>query len=86
MAHGNTAGGNGVMKKQGYVYIVTNKTHGTLYIGVTSDLVGRIYQHKQGQTPGFTQRYDATRLVWYEVHDDMTDAITREKQLILFSS
>ena len=64
-----------------YVYIVTNKPHGTLYVGVTNNLTTRIYQHKQGTVVGFTQRYELSRLVWFESHDSITDAIYREKQL-----
>lgn len=70
------------MKHQGsYVYIVTNKRNGTLYVGVTSDLKKRIYQHKNKDIEGFTKKYDLDTLVWYEVHDDVTEAILREKQL-----
>ena len=65
----------------GYVYIVTNHKHGTLYIGVTSDLARRIYEHREGLTPGFTSKYDLTQLVWYEEHWDIRDAIQREKTM-----
>ena len=65
----------------GYVYILTNHKNGTLYIGVTADLTGRIYQHREGRTPGFAWRYGCTRLVWYEEHDLIVDAIQREKSL-----
>lgn len=64
---------NGAMK-QPAVYIVTNRRNGTLYTGVTSDLVQRIWQHKQG-TAGFTARYDCKLLVWYEIHEEMLPAI-----------
>lgn len=64
-----------------YVYILSNKKNGTLYIGVTSDLVRRIYQHKQKMHDGFAAKYDLTKLVYYEYHEDMYEAITREKQL-----
>ncbi len=70
------------MKFQGsYVYIITNKRNGTLYIGVTSDLKKRVWEHKEGIVEGFSKRYDLKMLVWYEVHDDIVEAITREKQI-----
>ena len=69
------------MEKQGYVYILASGRNATLYIGVTSDLVKRIYQHRTGTTPGFTSRYDVTRLVHYEIFGDMDRAIAREKTL-----
>jgi putative endonuclease len=65
----------------GYVYILASKKHGTLYIGVTSDLPKRIWEHKQKATKGFTEKYEVDRLVYYEVFDDMTHAILREKQM-----
>ena len=65
----------------GYVYIVTNQKSGTLYIGVTSDLERRIYEHREGLTPGFAWKYGCTRLVWYEEHWDIGSAIQREKSL-----
>ena len=64
-----------------YVYILASKRNGTLYIGVTSDLVQRVWQHKNKQTDGFTKDYDVHILVWYEVHQDISSAILREKQL-----
>jgi putative endonuclease len=64
-----------------YVYILSSQTAGTLYIGVTSDLVKRISQHKIGTTKGFTSKYKISRLVWYEVHNDIENAIQREKQI-----
>ena len=64
-----------------FVYIMANKRNGTLYIGVTSDPVKRIHEHKTGATKGFTSKYGCTMLVWYEVYDDMVNAISREKQL-----
>jgi putative endonuclease len=63
------------------VYMLASRKHGTLYIGVTSDLISRIVQHQDGVFDGFTKRYGVTRLVWYETHDLITDAIRREKQL-----
>ena len=64
-----------------YVYIMTNKTNSTLYIGVTSDLVKRIYEHKNALVDGFTKKYNLKKLVFYEVHSDIMEAIKREKQL-----
>ncbi|MEO8342354.1 MAG: GIY-YIG nuclease family protein [Gallionella sp.] len=63
------------------VYILASKRNGTLYIGVSSDLVKRIWQHKDHQTDGFTKRYNVHLLVYFELHADMLAAITREKQL-----
>ncbi len=65
----------------GYVYILTNKQNGTLYIGVTSDLIQRVYQHKNDLTDGFSKKYSAHILVYYEQYQDMISAIKREKQL-----
>ena len=67
--------------KQGYIYIMTNKKNGTLYIGVTSNLVQRVYQHKNHLVDGFTKRYALELLVYYEPYEDITAAIEREKQL-----
>ena len=64
-----------------YVYIVTNKHRTTLYIGMTNDLGRRIVEHKNGETAGFTQRYQLNRLVWFEYFSDVTAAIAREKEL-----
>jgi putative endonuclease len=69
------------MGKQPAVYILTNKKRGTLYVGVTSDLVRRIWQHRNDQMDGFTNRYGLHRLVHYELTEDMYTAISREKQL-----
>ena len=63
------------------VYILASKRNGTLYIGVTSDLVKRIWEHQSDFVEGFTKKYKVHDLVWYEVHDNMETAITREKQL-----
>lgn len=63
------------------VYMVTNKKHGTLYSGVTSDIAKRIYEHKNGLTQGFTAKYGCKLLVFYEMHETMDSAITREKQI-----
>jgi putative endonuclease len=65
----------------GYVYIITNKKEGTLYIGVTSNLVKRVYEHKQKFIDGFSKKYNLTNLVYYEQFDSIENAIKREKQL-----
>lgn len=64
-----------------YVYILANRKHGTLYVGVTSDLAARIYNHKQGVVGGFTKRYRIDRLVYFEGHAEIGAAILREKQI-----
>ncbi len=63
------------------VYIMASKRNGTLYTGVTSNLVQRVWQHKNNLVEGFTERYGIHTLVWYEVHETMTSAITREKKI-----
>ena len=68
-------------RKQPAVYILASRRNGTLYIGVTSNLPQRVWEHKNNVRPGFTSRYGVHHLVYYELHDDMTTAITREKQL-----
>ncbi len=67
--------------KQPAIYIITNKRNGTLYTGVTSDLVKRITQHKNKTLKGFTSKHDCTLLVYYEILDNMEQAILREKQI-----
>ncbi|TBW35936.1 GIY-YIG nuclease family protein [Siculibacillus lacustris] len=64
-----------------FVYILASRRNGTLYIGVTNDLVRRIGEHCSGAVPGFTRRYGVTRLVYFEIYDRIDEAITREKQL-----
>ncbi len=64
-----------------YVYILTNKPNGTLYIGVTSDLVKRIYEHKNKLAEGFSKKYNLDKLVYFEQHENISSAILREKQL-----
>ena len=64
-----------------YVYILASKRNGTLYIGVTSDLVNRVYEHKNNITEGFTKKYNIHKLVYYENTNDVESAIRREKQL-----
>lgn len=67
--------------KQPCVYLLASGRNGTLYVGVTSDLVKRTWQHKQHFVEGFTRRYGVDRLVWYEFHQSMESAILREKRL-----
>ncbi|MFN3624523.1 MAG: GIY-YIG nuclease family protein [Hyphomicrobium sp.] len=67
--------------KEPCVYILASKRDGVLYVGVTSDLYGRMGEHDQGLIEGFTKRYGVKLLFYYELHDDMTAAIRREKQL-----
>lgn len=64
-----------------YVYILASQKNGTLYVGVTADLVKRVYEHKTKLADGFTKRYGVSRLVYYEIFDQMITAIEREKQL-----
>jgi putative endonuclease len=77
---GGQTGGNNLMK-QPCVYIVANKRHGTIYTGVTSDLPKRAYEHRDGLVKGFSKKYGCKILVWYELHETMIGAITREKQI-----
>jgi len=67
--------------KQFYIYILTNKTNTTLYVGVTSNLIQRVYQHKAELVDGFSSKYHLNKLVYYEVADTAYTAISREKQL-----
>ncbi len=67
--------------KRPCVYLLASKRHGTLYVGVTSNLVQRAWQHKEGVVEGFTSKYGVKTLVWYELHPTMESAITREKQI-----
>ena len=69
------------MEKQFYIYILATKRNGTLYLGVTSDIVKRVWQHKNGLVEGFTNKYGIKRLVYYEIYEDAENAIKREKQL-----
>jgi putative endonuclease len=68
------------MKKPA-VYIMASRRNGTLYTGVTSNLVQRAWQHREGLVPGFAARYGCTLLVWFEVHSSMENAVAREKQI-----
>ncbi len=69
------------MEKSFYVYILASERNGTLYLGVSSDLVKRIWEHREGLFEGFTKKYGIKHLVWFEVHAEAMSAITREKQL-----
>ena len=69
------------VNKQPAVYILANKRNGTLYVGVTSDLVNRIWEHKNNMVEEFTKHYSVHQLVWYELHESMESAIIREKRL-----
>jgi len=70
-----------VSSKQPAVYTLASKRNGTLYIGVTSDLIKRVWQHKNDVAEGFTEKYGVHSLVYYELHNDMAEAIRREKRL-----
>lgn len=69
------------MPKRPSVYLLASSKNGTLYVGVTSDLVRRVWQHREHLAEGFTARYGVTRLVWYEQHETMESAIIREKRI-----
>ena len=69
------------MEKAGFVYIMANRKNGTIYIGVTSDLVKRAWEHREGVLPGFTKRYGCKRLVWFEAFGDIQQARQRELQI-----
>jgi putative endonuclease len=64
-----------------YVYILASDRNGTLYVGVTNDLARRVYEHRNDLIEGFTKRYAVHRLVWFEVHGDINEAILREKRI-----
>ena len=69
------------MHRQPCVYILASDRNGTLYVGVTSDLIKRVWEHKNDLVPGFTKRYKVHDLVWHEIHDSMESAIAREKAI-----
>jgi putative endonuclease len=69
------------MEKNFFVYMLASQKNGTLYIGVTSDLPKRVWEHKNKVVEGFTEKYDVDKLVWFEQHDNAESAITREKQM-----
>ncbi|WP_245829345.1 GIY-YIG nuclease family protein [Sphingomonas dokdonensis] len=79
--HQSTASLAGMRERQPCVYILASGRNGTLYIGVTSNLIGRLIQHRDGTFAGFTGRYGVQRLVWYDVADTMEAAIATEKRL-----
>ncbi|MGT2501886.1 GIY-YIG nuclease family protein [Bradyrhizobium guangxiense] len=64
-----------------YVYILASRRDGAIYVGITNDLVRRVYEHRIKAVPGFTTKYNITRLVWFEIYDDPVSAISREKEL-----
>jgi putative endonuclease len=64
-----------------FVYLLSSKPHGTLYIGSTADLARRVWQHKVKVIPGFTAKYSVNRLVWYEIHESLAAAAKRERQI-----
>lgn len=69
------------MEKGGFVYIMASRRNGTIYIGVTSDLVKRAWEHRNGVTDGFTKKYGCKMLVWFEQGSDIEECIRREKQM-----
>jgi putative endonuclease len=64
-----------------YVYIIASRKDGAIYLGVTNDIIRRVYEHRTKAARGFSSQYNITRLVWFEIYDDPTSAISREKQL-----
>jgi putative endonuclease len=64
-----------------YVYILASRKDGATYVGITNDLVRRIYEHRTKAVPGFTSKYNITRLAWFEIYDGSVSAISREKEL-----
>ncbi|MEO1240020.1 MAG: GIY-YIG nuclease family protein [Pseudomonadota bacterium] len=69
------------MEKGGFVYIMASRRNGTIYIGVTSDLQKRVWEHREGKIEGFTKKYGCKMLVWFEPYDTIEAAITRERQM-----
>jgi putative endonuclease len=69
------------MNRQYYIYMMTNKGNTVIYTGVTNDLKRRVYEHREGLVDGFTKKYNVTKLVYYEVFEDIESAISREKQI-----
>ena len=69
------------MEKQACVYLLASNRNGTLYVGVTSNLIGRTWQHREHVVEGFSKRYEVIHLVWYELHPTMESAIQREKRI-----
>ena len=64
-----------------YVYLLASRKHGTLYLGMTNNLIRRVHEHRTKSVPGFTSRYNIHHLVWYECYDDPENAIAREKEV-----
>ena len=64
-----------------YVYLIASRKDGAIYIGITNDIVRRVYEHRIKAVPGFTSKYNITRLVWFEIYDDPISAISREKEM-----
>ena len=82
MTAGTKAGSLSRMGERIYfVYLLASRFYGTLYVGVTNDIIARTYDHKAGEIPGFTKRYGVHRLVWFETHRDVREAIAREKRI-----
>ena len=69
------------MERQYYVYILASQKYGTLYVGITRNLARRIYEHKESLVPGFTKKYHVHELVYYETHQNVYEALTREQQI-----
>lgn len=69
------------MARVGYVYMVASKRYGTLYTGVTSDLVRRVWEHRSAAVDGLTKTHGVKRLVWFETHEEIYEALAREKQI-----
>lgn len=72
---------DGAVEKTSYVYMLASECYGTLYVGVTSNLVKRIWQHREGLADGFTKKHKVKQLVWFEMHEAIIEAITRENQI-----
>jgi putative endonuclease len=70
-----------MLTKTYFVYLLASDRNGTLYVGVTNNLLRRMWEHREHVVPGFTKRHNVTRLVWYEPHNSIEAAITREKQI-----
>jgi putative endonuclease len=69
------------MKEQAYIYFMSNRYNKVLYVGITSNLIKRVWEHKNQVVDGFTKRYNLNKLVYYEIYDDIETAINREKQI-----
>ncbi len=69
------------MSKSSYVYMLASGRYGTIYTGVTADLIKRTWEHQEGFIKGFAKEYGVKQLVWYEIHEDIHSAVTREKQI-----